>query len=78
MKSLKTIRLFYIFYTLYTVFVILVSDYKLIYAIVGLFTVWTVFEAYALGFRSSKKIKKSDAESDERENITFPFFRLFN
>lgn len=77
MKSLKTIRLFYIFYTLYTVFVILVSDYKLIYAIVGLFTVWTVFEAYALGFRSSKKIKLLDAESDERENITFPFSRIF-
>ena len=82
MRTLKTIRLFYIFYTLYTFFVMAVSDYKAIYAVVGLISIWALYFAFSLGFRSSKNLRNIDNDEAQQETdevgVSFPFSNIGN
>lgn len=74
MRSLNTIRLAYIVYTLYTFFVIAVSDYKINIALIGLYAIWLIYIAYAVGFRLAKddvKISEPNIESGNYDRFFF-------
>ena len=52
MGSLKTIRLVYIIYSIYTIFVMFVSNYPIISAFFGLVSLWSMYFAFAIGYKS--------------------------